>query len=93
MAEPVCWRGWGKVRGKCLWRPVLRVQDPRAHSSANPDGIRYGAPSRQPKRLVAARALARSTSGGVLLADEGYRGSDLFDWLYEEAQVLCVMPS
>jgi hypothetical protein len=33
---------------------------------------------------VAARALARLTSGGVLLADEGYRGSDLFDWLYEE---------
>ena len=42
---------------------------------------------------VAARALARSTSGGVLLADEGYRGSDLFDWFYEEAQVLRVMPS
>ena len=42
---------------------------------------------------VAARALARSTSGGVLLADEGYRGADLFDWLYEEAQVLRVMPS
>jgi IS5 family transposase len=37
--------------------------------------------------------LAQSTSGGVLLADEGYRGSDLFDWLYEEAQVLRVMPS
>jgi hypothetical protein len=37
---------------------------------------------------VAARGLAQSTSGGVLLADEGYRGSDLFDWLYEEAQVL-----
>jgi len=42
---------------------------------------------------VAARALARSTSGGVLLADEGYQGSDLFDWLYEEAQMLRVMPS
>ncbi|WP_423825248.1 transposase [Salinibacter ruber] len=28
---------------------------------------------------VAAPALARSTSGGVLLADRGYRGSDLFD--------------
>ena len=42
---------------------------------------------------VAARALAQSTSGGVLLADEGYRGADLFDWLYEEAQVLRVMPS
>jgi hypothetical protein len=42
---------------------------------------------------VAARGLAQSTSGGVLLADEGYRGSDLFDWLYEEAQVLRVMPS
>ena len=42
---------------------------------------------------VAARALAQSTSGGVLLADEGYRGGDLFDWLYEEAQVLRVMPS
>ena len=42
---------------------------------------------------VAARALARSTSGGVLLADEGYRGDDLFDWLYEEAQMLRVMPS
>ena len=42
---------------------------------------------------VAARALAHSTSGGVLLADEGYRGEDLFNWLYEEAQVLRVMPS
>jgi len=42
---------------------------------------------------VAARALAQSTSGGVLLADEGYRGGDLFDWLYEEAQMLRVMPS
>ena len=37
---------------------------------------------------VAARALARSTSGGVLLADEGYRGGDLFDWLYDQAQTL-----
>jgi len=37
--------------------------------------------------------LARSTSGDVLLADEGYRGSDLFDRLYEEVQVLRVMPS
>ncbi len=45
------------------------------------------------KDQVAARALARSTSGGVLLADEGYRGGDLFDWLYEEAQMLRVMPS
>ena len=42
---------------------------------------------------VAARALARSTSGGVLLADEGYRGGDLFDWLYDQAQTLRVMPS
>jgi hypothetical protein len=42
---------------------------------------------------VAAPALARSTSGGVLLADEGYRGGDLFDWFYEEAQMLRVMPS
>jgi hypothetical protein len=42
---------------------------------------------------VAARALARSTSGGVLLADEGYRGTGLFNWLYEDAQTLRVMPS
>lgn len=42
---------------------------------------------------VAARALARSTSGGILLADEGYRGGDLFDWLYDQAQTLRVMPS
>ena len=42
---------------------------------------------------VAARALARSTSGGVFLADEGYRGDDLFDWLYDQAQTLRVMPS
>jgi hypothetical protein len=37
---------------------------------------------------VAAPPLARSTSGGVLLADEGYRGNDLFDWLYDQAQTL-----
>ena len=42
---------------------------------------------------IAAPALARSTSGGVLLADEGYRGGDLFDWLYDQAQTLRVMPS
>jgi hypothetical protein len=42
---------------------------------------------------VAARALARSTSGGVLLADAGYRGTELFNWLYEDAQTLRVMPS
>jgi hypothetical protein len=42
---------------------------------------------------IPAPALARSTSGGVLLTDEGYRGKDLFEWLYEEAQVLRVMPS
>nr|WP_272504890.1 transposase [Salinibacter ruber] len=42
---------------------------------------------------IAARGLARSTSGGVLLADEGYRGEELFDWLYDQAQTLRVMPS
>ncbi|WP_251942285.1 transposase [Salinibacter ruber] len=42
---------------------------------------------------IAARGLARSTSGGVLLADEGYRGEALFDWLYNQAQTLRVMPS
>jgi hypothetical protein len=47
---------------------------------------------------VAARALARSTSGGVLLADTGYRSTGLFNllyfnWLYEDAQTLRVMPS
>lgn len=36
----------------------------------------------------AARALGRPMSGGILLADEGYRGGDLFDWLYDQAQVL-----
>ncbi len=42
---------------------------------------------------VAARVLARSTSGGVLLANECYRGAHLFDWLYEEARVLPVLAS
>jgi hypothetical protein len=37
---------------------------------------------------LAARGLAQSTSGGALLADEGYREADLFDWLYDQAQVL-----
>jgi hypothetical protein len=32
--------------------------------------------------------LVRSTGGGVLLADEGYRCNDLFDWLYDQAQTL-----
>ena len=41
----------------------------------------------------AAKALAMSTGGGVLLGDQGYSGEDTFDWLYEEAQTLRVMPS
>jgi len=42
---------------------------------------------------VAARGLARSTSGGVLLTDEGYRGEELSDWPCGQAQMLRVMPS
>jgi hypothetical protein len=42
---------------------------------------------------VAAPGLARSISGGVLLADEGDRGEELFDWLYDQAQTPRVMPS
>jgi hypothetical protein len=42
---------------------------------------------------VAVPALAQSIGGGVLLGDEGYRGEELFDWLYEEADSLRVMPS
>jgi len=42
---------------------------------------------------VAAPALAQSTAGGVFLGDEGYRGEELFDWLYGEADILRVMPS
>jgi hypothetical protein len=38
-------------------------------------------------------ALALSTGGGVLLGDQGYSGDDTFDWLYDEAQTLRVMPS
>jgi hypothetical protein len=41
----------------------------------------------------AVRALALSTGGGVLLGDQGYSGGETFDWLYEEAQALRVMPS
>ncbi|WP_423815897.1 transposase [Salinibacter ruber] len=37
---------------------------------------------------VAARGLARSTSGGVLLTDEGYRGEELFNWPCGQAQTL-----
>jgi hypothetical protein len=42
---------------------------------------------------VAAPALAQSIGGGVLLGDEGYRGEELFNWLYEKADTLRVMPS
>lgn len=42
---------------------------------------------------VAAPALAQSIDRGVLLGDEGYRGEELFDWFYEEADTLRVMPS
>ena len=41
----------------------------------------------------AVRAMALSTGGGVLLGDQGYSGEDTFDWLYDEAQTLRVMPS
>jgi len=41
----------------------------------------------------AVRALALSTGGGVLLGDQGYSGEETFDWLYDEAQTLRVMPS
>jgi hypothetical protein len=41
----------------------------------------------------AVRALALSTGGGVLLGDQGYSGEETFDWLYDEAQALRVMPS
>ena len=37
---------------------------------------------------VVAHALAPCASRGVLLAEEKYQGSDLFDWFYEEAQTL-----
>ena len=47
------------------------------------------------RRAVRALALstALSTGGGVLLGDQGYSGGETFDWLYEEAQALRVMPS
>jgi hypothetical protein len=41
----------------------------------------------------AVQALAMSTGGGLLLGDQGYSGEDTFDWLYEKAQTLRVMPS
>jgi hypothetical protein len=41
----------------------------------------------------AVRALALSTGGGVLLGDEGYRGKATFDWLYDEAGMIRVLPS
>ena len=41
----------------------------------------------------AVRAMALSTGGGVLLGDQGYSGEETFDWLYDEAQTLRVMPS
>ncbi|WP_272503906.1 IS982 family transposase [Salinibacter ruber] len=41
----------------------------------------------------AVRALALSTAGGILLGDQGYSGKETFDWLYDEAQTLRVMPS
>jgi D-Tyr-tRNAtyr deacylase len=41
----------------------------------------------------AAKALAMSTGGRVLLGDQGYSEEDTFDWLYEKAQTLRVMPS
>lgn len=37
--------------------------------------------------------LGQSPSRSVLLADEDYRGIDFLDWLYEEVQVLRIMPS
>lgn len=36
----------------------------------------------------AVRALAMSTGGGLLLGDQGYSGEEVFDWLYDEAQML-----
>ena len=41
----------------------------------------------------AVQTLALSTGGGVLLGDQGYSGEETFDWLYEKAQTLRVMPS
>ena len=46
----------------------------------------------------AVQALALSIGGGVLLGDQGYSGEETFDWLYfnwlyDEAQTLRVMPS
>ena len=47
----------------------------------------------------AVQTLALSTGGGVLLGDQGYIGDqgysreETFDWLYEKAQTLRVMPS
>lgn len=41
----------------------------------------------------AVQALALLTGDGVLLGDQGYSGEDTFDWLYDEAQTLRVMPS
>ena len=41
----------------------------------------------------AVQDLALSTGGGVLLGDQGYSGEETFDWLYDEAQTLRVMPS
>lgn len=38
-------------------------------------------------------ALAMSTGGGALVGDQGYSGEDTFDWLYDEAQTVHVMPS
>ncbi|MCS4034877.1 hypothetical protein GGQ02_003287 [Salinibacter ruber] len=41
----------------------------------------------------AVQALTMSTGGGLLLGDQGYSEEDTFDWLYEKAQILRVMPS
>jgi len=41
----------------------------------------------------AVQALALSIGGGVLLGDQGYSGEETFDWLYDKAQTLRVMPS
>jgi hypothetical protein len=41
----------------------------------------------------AAKALAMSTGGGLLLGDQGYSGEDTFGWLWKNAQMLRAMPS
>jgi transposase len=38
-------------------------------------------------------ALAMSIGGGILISDQGYSGEDTSNWLYDETQMLRVMPS